>query len=106
MWNPRQEVLERADSHVPWLWRGARQRSQCRTLHLAESTSNVPWGTGEHPLLRRRERLGRADLYGSVSDGNAASRLAEPRTPRALAGGVSACLQPEERWAEHRRRFV
>jgi len=35
------------------------------------------------------KRLGRGDRYGVVRDGNVASRLAEPGTPRHLCGGVS-----------------
>jgi len=35
------------------------------------------------------KRLGRNDRYCAVREGTVASRLAEPGTPRALAGGVS-----------------
>jgi hypothetical protein len=35
------------------------------------------------------KRLGRGGRYCAVREGNVASRLVEPGTPRALAGGVS-----------------
>src|SRR3989442_11630465 len=63
----------------------------------------VPWGTRE-PLRRvGQETLGDRGPLLFALQGRAASRLGEPRTPRALAGGVSALQSKEDRGNNHAR---
>jgi hypothetical protein len=53
----------------------------------------VPWGTGKQAILRYCERLGKVDLYGSVSSGREVSPLVEPRTPCIRCRRVSVPLR-------------
>ncbi len=72
-------------------------------VRLVQRTSNlsaVPWGTREQVLGNEYERLGKGDLYGSVSDGREASPLDEPRTPCILCRGVSDLALPHWEWVD------
>jgi len=88
-----QEVPLHADAYLPRMRTHSRPRPERRAQHLAESVARYRRADGNLRLAGKR--LGRSGRYCLVRDGIAASHLAEPGTPCALAMGVSVQIFPE-----------